>query len=701
MATSEFSIAAVNGAPDVDLNGDSAGNDTSLGYTEGALLTAIAPAAIETDDSADFDGGSLTVAFTSGGTDDDQLGIVNQGSGQGQFLVSEGTLYYQGAPVGTISGGSDGSTPLVVDFFSSMTPVIAQALIRSIGYVNFSQNPVAGDRHVTFTLDDGDGGTSIPRTATITVTAVDGPAVAQNDTILATEDAAATGSLFADNGSGPDDDPDGPALTVSAVNGSAGNVGTTITLASGAKLTVGSDGSYSYDPNGKFNTLTDGSSGAVNTSAVETFNYTLANGNTATATVIVQGVAGPGDWLMGDANDNVINGTPGPDLFLLQQGGNDTANGNGGDDLIYFGAAFTRRDVANGGDGRDAVVLQGNYTLTLSATNLSGVESLSLQSGANTKFGDTANNFYDYNITTDDANVAAGQELIVNGQSLRAGEDLNFDGSAERDGKFLVFGGRGLDTLKGGDGNDLFVFDGNRWGAGDSVNGGAGRDALVITAGNGLTHIDFGAASLVKVESISVANRYSSDPSATPSYEFVLNNGNVADGDTLIVNGSSLVNPAQTISVDGSAVQLGNLILFGGAGNDTLKGGAGADLIVGGGGQDSLTGGAGADIFQFRASSDSTSANRDSVVDFKPGTDLIDLHLIDADSFAAGDQAFHWIGSNGFSGQGAASAGELRAFLGEGGWFVEGDTNGDGSADFVLSVHTPPETDLSFGDFLP
>ncbi|MEA3052451.1 MAG: hypothetical protein QOG72_1354 [Sphingomonadales bacterium] len=701
MATSEISIAAANAAPDVDLNGEAAGNDTSLGYAENNPPVAIAPAATAADDSADLEDGSLTVAFTAGGTADDQLLIVNQGFGQGQFFVDEGTLYYGGAPVGSVTGGTDGSTPLVVNFFASMTPAIAQALIRSIGYVNFSDAPAGGDRTVTFTLSDGDGGTSIPRNATIGVTAVDDPAVAQDDTVVTDENMVAAGSVFADNGGGPDFDPDNAQLTVSAVNDSSENVGVTITLESGARLTVNSDGTYSYDPNGQFDYLVGPGSGAVNTTATDTFEYTLANGNSATVTVIVQGVSGPGDQMMGDSTDNVITGTPQKDLILVQQGGNDTVFALGDDDVIYFGSTFTRRDSVDGGDGRDVVILQGNYTLALSATNLSGVESLSLQSGSNTRFGDTANNFYDYNITTNDSNVAAGQQMIVNGQSLRGGEDLIFDGSAERDGSFLVVGGHGVDTLRGGDGNDVFAFGGDRWGAGDSVNGGAGRDAVVISAGNGLTHIQFGAASLVNVESVSVTNRYAPDPGAKPSYEFVLNNGNVAEGDTLIVNGSSLADPTQTISVDGSAVQGGNLILFGGAGRDVLKGGAGGDLIQGGLGGDSLTGGAGADVFRYSAAADSAGRSIDSILDFAPGVDKVDLHLIDADTQAAGDQEFHYIGSGGFTGDGAASAGELRIYQSENVWFAEGDTDGDGQADLTIALTLPGDTELTFGDFLP
>jgi Bacterial cadherin-like domain/RTX calcium-binding nonapeptide repeat (4 copies) len=696
MAIPERSAATANAAPNVDLNGGSAGSDTSLSYTENSPATAIAPAATATDDSTDLDGGSLIVAFSSGGTADDQLRIVSQSA----FLLDEADLYYKGVPIGAVRGGTDGSTPLEIFFNANATPAIAAALIRVIGYANFSEAPVSGDRVVTFILADGDGGTSQPHSATITVRATDTPAVAQNDTILVDENSAGAGSVFAENGGGNDYDPDGPALRVSKVNGSTANVGVSLTLASGAKLIVNADGTYRYDPNGRFTTLTDTTSGAVNISAVgDTFQYTLANGNSATVTVIVNGVAGPGDWLKGDAADNIIRGSTGTDLFLLQQGGNDLARGGGGNDILYFGGAFTRRDQADGGDGRDVLVLQGNYALTLSATNLTGVEALSLQSGANTTFGDTANNFYDYRLTTDDSNVGRGEQLIVNGQSLRLGEDLTFDGSAERDGRFLIFGGYGTDTLEGGDGADIFFFEGQRWAANDKVDGGAGRDVVVISAGGGLTHIAFGADSLVGIESVSLNNRLATDPSQKPSYEIVLNDGNVLDGDTLIVNGSSLADPTQTVSIDGSGEHDGNLMLFGGGGNDRLIGGDGDDLIAGGGGQDNLIGGAGADTFRYAATSDSM-ASPDQLLDFEGGIDRIDLQPIDADTLKAGNQAFHWIGSDNFSGIGAASAGELRVYQDNGRWFAQGDTNGDGVADLVIAVTTSQAgVEVGFGDF--
>jgi Ca2+-binding RTX toxin-like protein len=399
------------------------------------------------------------------------------------------------------------------------------------------------------------------------------------------------------------------------------------------------------------------------------------------------------DELRGSAVANRIDGGAGNDLLLVQDGGDDTALGGEGNDILYFGAALSAGDVADGGAGRDALVLQGNVTAVLSETNLAGIESISIQSGATTRFGDTANNLYDYDLTTADGNVAAGVQLIVNAQSLRAGEDFTFDGSAESDGRFLVYGGHGVDDLTGGDGADAFFFEGQRWGADDKVNGGDGRDALVISGGSGMTHIEFAADALTGIESISLNNRFATDPTQKPSYELVLNNGNVAAGATLIVNGSSIPGGQQVI-IDGRGVHGGNLILFAGGGHDVLTGGDGADLIVGGGGADSLTGGAGADTFRYDAASDSIGL-ADLIGDFQSGLDRIDLSRIDADTIAGGNQAFSWIGSNAFSG----SAGELRTYEADGYRLVEGDTDGNGLADFVIGfqIGTPP---LVQGDFL-
>ncbi len=669
-------------APEIDLNGDADGTDNSIKYVENGPATAIAPDAVVRDDSEYFDGGSLVVQFSDRSTTDDQLRIVEGKYGESPIYVVESDLYYRDEIIGTVTGGTDGSTPLLISFHGKVTAEMVQAVVRSVGYANFSQDPLEGERFVTFALFDRDGALSRAG-ATIHVIPVDTPGVAEDDTITTTEDRIGSGNLLDANGPGNDYDPDTPKLTIVAINGSQADVGQTITLKSGAKLTVNEDGSYRYDPDGQFDALADNESGAVNSFAVDSFQYTLADGATATVTVVVTGVAGPDDKLMGDDGGNTIKGAEHSDQFLLQQGGEDIARGGGGNDVIYVGAALSADDVFDGGAGRDAIVLQGNVTARLTDSNLVGIESISLQSGANIRFGDTANNFYDFDITTADGNVAAGQQLIVNAQSLRAGEDFTFDGSAETDGRFLVYGGHGVDDLTGGGGVDVFFFEGQRWGAGDKVDGGGGRDSLVISGGNGVTRILFEADSFTRIESISLNNRFATDASQKPSYELVLDNGNVAPGGTLIVNGSS-IQAGQFVSVDGKAVQGGNLILFGGQGGDRLVGGAGADVLVGAAGRDSLAGGAGADSFRYDLAADSLAASRDEILDFQSGVDKIDLSRIDANSGAVGNQAFSWIGSNAFTNV----AGQLRAFQSGGQWIVEGDTDGDGNADLVISVST-------------
>lgn len=130
---------------------------------------------------------------------------------------------------------------------------------------------------------------------------------------------------------------------------------------------------------------------------------------------------------------------------------------------------------------------------------------------------------------------------------------------------------------------------------------------------------------------------------------------------------------------------------------DTLNGGAGKDKLIGGLGADMLTGGNGADKFIYESTADSGvgTGNRDIVTDFSHAqADKIDLHLIDADTTQAHDQAFH-LGGASFT----HSAGELIQFAdGQGHTILAGDTNGDGQADFEIQLDHAPV--LVAGDFV-
>lgn len=84
----------------------------------------------------------------------------------------------------------------------------------------------------------------------------------------------------------------------------------------------------------------------------------------------------------------------------------------------------------------------------------------------------------------------------------------------------------------------------------------------------------------------------------------------------------------------------------------------------------------------FGNAQESAVGSFDRIMDFVRGEDLIDLSGIDAHAGAAGNQNFHFTGAQPFFG----SEGDLwtrSTFLGA---MVEGDVNGDGSADFAILV---------------
>ncbi|HEX8573986.1 MAG TPA: M10 family metallopeptidase C-terminal domain-containing protein [Allosphingosinicella sp.] len=395
--------------------------------------------------------------------------------------------------------------------------------------------------------------------------------------------------------------------------------------------------------------------------------------------------------LRGNAGDNGLAGGGGGDFIRLHDGGNDAANGGEGNDVFLFGAALDGADQVNGGSGTDQIAIQGDYAgaeaLTLGSSIVS-IENFAILPGNDMRFGDPGTNFYDYELTFQDLAVAAGVQLVVDANRLRVGEDFTFNGSAETDGSFFIYGGSGVDTLTGGARNDVFIFGHQgQWGAGDIVTGGAGVDQLAL---RGNYTIVFGAGQLNGIEQIGMVSaqdtRYGALGSSY-SYDLTMADSNVA-GIQMTVDAAPL-KPGETLTFDGSAEDDGSFRLFGGRGDDRLAGSQNGDILTGNGGADQLAGGAGGDAFRYVAASDSAPGSADRILDFTPGTDWIDLSRIDADTHAAGNQAFRWIGSNGFTGTDAASAGELRAYQSGNSWFVEGDTDGNGAADFVIEVVTP------------
>jgi serralysin len=131
--------------------------------------------------------------------------------------------------------------------------------------------------------------------------------------------------------------------------------------------------------------------------------------------------------------------------------------------------------------------------------------------------------------------------------------------------------------------------------------------------------------------------------------------------------------------------------LYGMGGNDTLYGGNDNDTLSGGADVDRLLGGAGADVFAWSATTETgvTIPAMDAIADFNFAQgDRIDLRGVDADVYAAGNQAFDFIGTDAFSGD----PGEINYFHSGGNTIIQlqTGTSADIEGGIVLEgLHTP------------
>jgi Ca2+-binding RTX toxin-like protein len=255
----------------------------------------------------------------------------------------------------------------------------------------------------------------------------------------------------------------------------------------------------------------------------------------------------------------------------------------------------------------------------------------------------------------------------------------------------IIHGTDAAENLTGTSGNDVIVGNGGN----DPVSGGDGDDLFVWNAGDGADGVDGGPGSDVQeVNASDSAETFVLAPIFSATSIFLIGD----DALLLDVEGLDLRalggNDSFTIDdLSGNFLQ-GPIRFWGGAGNDTVNGSAAINQLVlnGGLGKDILTGGLDADTFDFDFKSDSRKGVRDVIKNFDRTEDVIDLVDIDAKS-GAGNQAFKWIGVQDFHGR----KGELH-YLKQGNHvIVEGDTNGDGRADFQIQVNGVGK--LSAGDF--
>ncbi|MBP2307334.1 calcium-binding protein [Azospirillum melinis] len=396
---------------------------------------------------------------------------------------------------------------------------------------------------------------------------------------------------------------------------------------------------------------------------------------------------------------------------LIPQGAPVAVTGTTGNDTLSGSAAYDAlgnpiSDAVDGFAGIDSFVLTGalaSYSLSFDGSGnlqvsgpdgtdtLTGIELLQATdgvyplgslvgfsqpslSGLTVSVAATTGNDYLVGGPQNDAIGGGGGNDTIAGL---AGNDTLF-GNAGND---VLLGGDGADQLEGGAGNDLMF-----GGAGDDLMRGdvidvVGNDTLLgedgndwLDAGAGNDWLDGGAGN------DTLYGGLGSD---------VLRGGSGDD----VLFGDVYSDRSHEISVNPNDTVTGyEDVLLGGNGNDTLIGGYAADL---------LDGGAGADVFSIRNLTESTLAAPDVIINFNGAVvaaealkglasyatagaegDRIDLSEIDAISGTAGNDAFTFIGTAAFS-----AAGQLRYQASGAVTLIEGDVNGDRTADFRIQVN--------------
>ena len=297
-ATVTVTVAPVNDAPianddrisggeDIAVTGNVLANDTdpdgdalivtstgSLATGKGGTVVMAADGSFTYTPAADYNGPDsffYTVADGSGGTATGRVGILLAAVNDDPSAADDSFSGTEDSPVnGNVLANDsdrDGDAPTVTSTGTFTTANGGLVVMAADG--SFTYSPAAdfnGPDSFVYTIDDGNGGTATA-TAHIDVAPVNDAPVAVDEAILGTEDATVAGNVLNN-----DRDPDGDALVVISIG--------TLTTTEGGRVVLNADGSFLYTPPADFN-------------GVDTFAYTIADGNGGTATATASIDVGP------------------------------------------------------------------------------------------------------------------------------------------------------------------------------------------------------------------------------------------------------------------------------------------------------------------------------------------------------------------------------------------------------------------------
>ncbi len=421
-----------------------------------------------------------------------------------------------------------------------------------------------GDNVYNIEVTASDGTNDTPQNIAITVTDVSGPPVFESGTTASVEENDA-GVVYDANASAAD----GPAPTYAITGG-----------ADSALFTINS------------------ATGEVSFAAAPDFEAPADSGGDNDYEIIITANSG-GQTASQSVTISVTNTNDLSPVFTSGTTANFAENGTG----VAYDANATDGDGTSPTfsitGGADSAL----FTINSATGEVSFVSSPDFETP-----GDAGgNNVYDIEVTASDGtndtvqNVAitvtdVGSEFnVINGD----GGDNDLEGTAGADqinglgGADVINGGGGIDELNGGDGDDIFLV-----GLGDGPDdffGGSGTDTIAaIDPGTVISFAHgFGAANSIEL----ITN---DDPTAVPEFT--------------IITGTSGQNTID-VSDQSTPHQLEGL-----AGDDTLIGGSAGDIIIGGTGRDDMRGNGGSDRFVL-----ANGSGTDTIRDFTPGTDLIDV----------------------------------------------------------------------------
>ena len=358
--------------------------------------------------------------------------------------------------------------------------------------------------------------------------------------------------------------------------------------------------------------------GEFTTNDVETL--TIASG-TAANTVKVTGQY-TGITVTGDQNLTLTEGTTntltsvnaaaltGKLAFTTDDVTAIAVTGGSGNDTVTLGSTFTAADTVDGGAGADSLSVAVTVT-SATLAKVSNVETLVVTGGNSVTL---ATNVSPTTFTVSDA--SASTVTFSTGYTAASTVNLGVTDSIVNSANVAL-------TAKVTAANAVS-------GAGISITGGTGTDALNITADGSAA---FSLANLTKVDSILVVD--GGDATATAGKDISITTGAYATA--LTVDASALDagvatatdTSAETLTLNGASATAA-LNVTGGAGGDTITGGTVDDILAGGAGDDSINGSAGGNDSISAGDGDDTidmgaALTTNDTIDGGAGTDILSV----------------------------------------------------------------------------